>query len=102
MIDPTLSALSAAYPALTWSRRRGRGCTRYHGRSPDFRFPLVTVKVTDGREGVDCIVSVPYVGRRSYGYAYGAVPAVARAVANWRTDAARGEAVVAKVFGGGS
>lgn len=102
MTDPTLSALSAAYPALTWSRRRGEGCTRYHGRSTDFRFPLVTVKVTDGREGVDCIVFVPYVGRESFGYAYGAVPAVAKAVENWRTDAARGEAVVVAVFGGAS
>lgn len=99
MIDPTLSALSAAYPALTWSRRRGKGCTRYHGRSARFAFPLVVVKATDGSDRYECALSIPYIGKRTD---WASMPAAAVSVTlnQWRLDTEKADAALSAVFGG--
>lgn len=96
--DPTLTALSAAFPALSWTQRRRRGCTRYYGRSADYAFPLVRLKHEPERESSDCFLQVPHIGVR-FGWARDPVAAVRDAVRWWRESAQKGESAVSDVFG---
>ena len=99
MTDPTLESLRAAYPALVWTRRRGRGCTRYHGRSARFAFPLVTVRATDGSDRYECALHVPYVSTRT-DWAMMPDVAVYITLRQWRLDAEKADAALSAVFGG--
>lgn len=101
MTDPILDDIRAAYPALVWTRRRGKGCTRYHGRSARFAFPLVVVKATDGGDRYECALHVPYIGKRTD---WASMPAAAVGVAlhQWRLDVEKADAALSAVFGGAS
>ena len=99
MTDPTITALAAAYPALVWARRRGKGCTRYYGHVSTVAFPLVVVKATDGSGRYECALRVPYVGTRTD---WASMPAAAVGVTlnQWRIDTEKAEAALSAVFGG--
>ena len=99
MTDPLLDDLRAAYPALVWARRRGKGCTRYHGRSARFAFPLVVVKATDGSGRYECTLRIPYIGTRT-DWAMMPDVAVYITLRQWRLDVEKAEAALSAVFGG--
>lgn len=101
MADPHLTTLRAAYPSLTWTRRHGKGCTRYYGRYAGYAFPLVVVKVDDDRVLIEAKLNVPNVGEM-FGFSTSATAAVARAMKHWITDAATATKVLTSALGGAS